>query len=356
MEPAILRAGGKVRAADPRLDRLPGLLLVPRHGGGKLQRSPRGPRHQPGFRGHQGGSRGAAGRRPRGARRHGASRRADGLAGHGLHDAWRRCLRGRQLLSARATPRPTGPARRDGGRHATLREPERRQGREARAVSRRDGNAALRRGRHRELRGLPRQSAPRQHRYALRRLRGGGSPFSAGIGTSAAVAPLRADREQSVRRCGRRVVVAHLRLGALRRGRRWVSSLLRGRRLDDPAFREDALRQRPADRAAELGVAWHAGAPAQGGDRRLGRLAPARDATSRGRLRVEPRRPYRRGDRRKPKAPACSIVGSAANSNIRSAPTPVSSSRSTISALTENIRPVRCRGRSVPSATRTGAA
>ena len=113
------RPGPRRGPADPALDRLRGVPLVPRDGTRVVRGSPDRARDERELRQRQGRSRGAA--RPR-RRLHGRRRRADRqrrLADDRLPDARRRAVLRRHLLPARAAARPAvvqaGAARRRRG-------------------------------------------------------------------------------------------------------------------------------------------------------------------------------------------------------------------------------------------------
>ena len=102
---ALQRARAR-RPADPALDRLLGLPLVPRHGA-RVVRGPRdGRADEPALREHQGRPRGAA--RPRRGlhERGGRDDRPRRLADDRLPDSRRRAVPRRHLLPARAASRP----------------------------------------------------------------------------------------------------------------------------------------------------------------------------------------------------------------------------------------------------------
>ena len=99
------RAGARARPADPALDRLLGLPLVPRDGARELRGRGDGRADEPALRADQGRPRGAA--RPR-RRLHAGRARADGarrLADDRVPDAGRRAVLRRHLLPARAARR-----------------------------------------------------------------------------------------------------------------------------------------------------------------------------------------------------------------------------------------------------------
>ena len=114
--------------ADPPLDRLLGLSLVPRHGARVVrERGHRGAHERP-VRQHQGRSRGTPGRRRRlhaGGAAHDRPRR---LAAHGVPDARRAALPRRHLLPARRSARHAGVSARARGGVARVPRPAGRRG------------------------------------------------------------------------------------------------------------------------------------------------------------------------------------------------------------------------------------
>ena len=239
-------AGGQ---ADPPLDRLRGLPLVPRHGARELRgRGDRGADERA-LRQRQGRPGGAARSRPDLPARHpdhGAQRR---LAAHGLpHAGPATVLRGHVLPSggqarharllqaaARARGRVPHPARRSGRASAGDHPGDRAggPGAEGGRSDRRRRAAARVPAAHRALRRperrLRRPAQVPQHDGARR------------------PAPPRRARGRSRLPGERRARArAHARRRNLGRAPRRVSSLLDRRALARPPFREDALRQRPA--------------------------------------------------------------------------------------------------------------
>ena len=240
------RRGAAQRArggqADPALDRLCRLPLVPRDGARVLRGRAHRARDERELRLHQGRPRGAA--RPR-LGLHGRGRRPDRawrLADDRLPAAERRAVLRRHLLPARAAARPAlVQAGADRGRRGLAR-PARRGGRLGTAARRPPpgGRAHPRLARAVDERGAADRATPppRRLRRAVGRL-GPRAEVPAGAGARVPAPPRRGGPDApDARRDGARRHV--------RPRRRRLPSLLRRRALARAALREDALRQRAA--------------------------------------------------------------------------------------------------------------
>ena len=292
------RARPRREPAHPALHRVLGLPLVSRDGPRVVRgRSDRGGHEHP-LRQHQGGPGGTARPRQDLPGRAPAPRAPPGrLAAHDVpHPERSHAVLRRDLLPAVGAPRPAGvprpsPACRGLPRRARGRrvETERVVARRARACGAERGRGLVRSGRdgpragdgriaaelrrtRRRVRGRAEVSPPHQHRAVL-------PPASRSAGPTHG-APLP----------GPDVAWRHLRPP---RGR--VLPLFGRRRVDDPALREDAVRQRAAARALRPGGSARIGERgAVRTDRpRDGRLGGPRDAGARGRVLRRPRRRLR---------------------------------------------------------------
>ena len=292
-EEALRPCQGRAEA-DPRLDRLRRVPLVPRDGA-RVLRGPRGRgADERALRLHQGRPRGAPGRR---RDLHGRRPGHDGpgrLAAQRLPHARRRPLLRRHLLPARAAPRHAVVAA--GGRRR--RERLRRAARGDRGGGPADAPAARRRGEPAARRGRARPGGARRgRRRAAARLRPGARR-------------LHAERPEVPRRLLDRVPAAprgapdgapHAARDGLGRhvrpGRRRVRALLGRRAVDHPALREDALRQRAARPRVPARLPGLGRAVLRARVHRDARLGAARPAPGGGRLRVGARRRLRRASR-----------------------------------------------------------
>ena len=243
------RGGARARPrrgqADPALDRLRRLPLVPRDGARVVrERRDRGVDERA-LRQHQGRPRGAA--RPRRGLHGGGGRalRAGRLADDGLPDARRRALLRRHLLPARAAARPAELPAGAGRDRSGLARPARR-GRDVGGAARRGGRplgvaAPFQRAADRSGAHGGGARAPRELRACVRRLGAGAEVperARAGVPAPARRRAVARDGDEDARRDGRRRDV--------RPARRRLPPLLGRRPLARAALREDALRQRPA--------------------------------------------------------------------------------------------------------------
>ena len=253
---------------DPSLDRLCRLPLVPCHGPRELRgRRDRGA-DEPRFRQHQGRSRGAAGHRPDLHEALACPWRAGRLAADHVPDPRRRAVLGRHLLpatsramagpafvavleavAARLRDEPEQGRRRTAATHrarsASRRQPASATGSIA-AFSTRPPRRVLRLCRSESRRHPRRAEIPQCQRCSNCSGAPATGPATAAIATQSCHAP------------------QHLPGRHLRPSRRRLRPLLGRRRLAGPAFREDALRQRPAPRAADLRLARHRRIPCSG--------------------------------------------------------------------------------------------
>src|SRR5258708_5425039 len=281
--------------ADPPLGWILRLPLVSRDGARVLRRPGGGRGDESAVRQRQGGPGGTPGSRSDLSARAPDSRPAAGrLAAHHVPHARRRAFFRRNLFPQRAALQLAGISPAARARRADLpresggdRPPERDDSRGLREHAPRRACASLG-----AVAGADRCGPAQpedEFRLALRRLRRG-AQVSAPRGARVLPAALGRGR----RRYGRARRDVHARAhgarGDLRPDRRRVRALQRGRAVDDPALREDALRQRPAASPLlrRLGRYQKSAVRARGrGNRGLG---DARNAVPRGRLLLVPRR------------------------------------------------------------------
>src|SRR5436190_1690032 len=279
-------AGTRGGQADPAVDRVRGLPLVPRDGARVLRGSGHGGLHERALRLHQGRSRGAP--RPR-LDLHGGGPgddRAWRLAADRLPRPRRGALLRRHLLPARATAGNGQPANGDGGgrgvlEHAAGTNP-RLGGPDSRAA-RGDGTPrALGRASERRPAGHRGQPPTDAGRHAPRRVRGG-AQVPAGSGPRVAPGPRRQRRRRGDP--GRDGSRRHPRPD-----RRWLRALLGRRAVARAPLREDALRQRAARPRVPARLASARPGTLARRLRAHPRLGATRDAGPGGRLLLRPRR------------------------------------------------------------------
>ncbi len=265
--------------ADPALGRLRRLPLVPRDGA----RIVRGRGHRQGderaVRQHQSRPRGAAGHRPDLHARAASDGRARRLADDHVPDADGRAGMGRHLFSKGFALRAAGFCRRAASRGAAVprgagqdrAEPGGAPG----AVGRK--GAAAGQGDHRPQGARRRRQADRQRLRHGRWRPGRGAQVSAADDPRIPVAGGPAHGRPAVLRDGRAQPGAHGRGRHLRPSRRRLLALFGRCRVAGAAFREDALRQRPAPGAVGAGLAAQRRRPVRRARARDGGLAAARD-------------------------------------------------------------------------------
>ncbi len=295
--------GQAQQPADPALGRLCRLPLVPRHGARELRIRRSGDGDERAVRQHQGRPRGAARRRRdlhAGAPAAGRERR---LAAHHVLHAGRRAVLGRHLLPHSRALRAAELRRCAQGRVAGLP----RQAAGSRDPSRRapegvepEGGQPGHRDPQRRAAAATGPARPHRHppqrgmRCRMGRLR---------IGAEVSLAlPVRADlarlaarpRQEAVVRRGNGHARPHVPGRHLRPSGRRLRALRHRQPVADPAFREDALRQRPARRSPDAGLARDQAPALRPARRRDVRLGAARDDGRRRRLCRELRRRFRR--------------------------------------------------------------
>ena len=288
------RRGQAHQPADPALGRLCRLPLVPCHGARELRIAGGRGGDERAVRQHQGRSRGAPRRR-----RHlhaGAAYpgRAGRLAAHHVLHARRRAVLGRHLLPLSGALRPAELHRRAARRGPGLprqaagrRDQSRRPPEGAASEDRQQGDRDHGRGS-----ADPAEAARSDRRAARRGMRSGVGRFRPGAEISLALpvrdhlAGVAARAHQCAAVRGRHrharppVPGRHLRSP----GRR-LRALRHRRRVADPAFREDALRQCAAHRSADAGLAGDQEPALRRAHRRDLRLGAARNGSRRRRFR-----------------------------------------------------------------------
>ena len=287
-----LGPGPRRGPADPRLDRLRRLPLVPRDGAGVLRGPADRGADERALRLHQGRPRGAPGRRRDLHGRRPGDDRARRVAAERVPDARRGPVLRRHLLPARAAPGDAVVAAGDRRRGRGVARPaagDRRDRPPDPAAARRRRRPAPGRGRAGPGRARRRgDDPPARLRPAARRLH-----------DRRAEVPARVGDRVPARARGAADGAAHAARDGLGRDvrpdRRRLRALQRRRPLGDPALREDALRQRAARARVPARVPGVGRAVLRARLLRDARLGAARPAPGGGRVRLRARRGLRGG-------------------------------------------------------------